>query len=49
MPLFDPGSFAVSPPGALFSEGQLEEFEARAAELNEAGDGDQACFYLYKP
>jgi SAM-dependent methyltransferase len=49
MPLFDPASFAVSPPGALFSEERLQEFEARAAELNRAGEGDQACFYLYKP
>lgn len=49
IPLSDPRSFLVNPPGSLFSGEEWQEFEARAAELNEAGDGDQACFYLYKP
>ena len=33
----------------LFSEQQIKEFKARASELNDTGQGDQACFYLYKP
>ena len=32
----------------VFSKPQIEEFKARAAELNNTGQGDQACFYLYK-
>jgi hypothetical protein len=49
IPLMDSRSFAVNPPGKLFSEERLREFEAQAAALNSTGDGDQACFYLYKP
>jgi SAM-dependent methyltransferase len=49
IPLTDPRSFTVNPPGKLFSEERLREFEAQAAALNATGDGDQACFYLYKP
>jgi SAM-dependent methyltransferase len=30
----------------LFSEKQIEEYRARAVELNEKMQGDQACFYL---
>ncbi len=33
----------------LFSKQQIEEFKARASKLNDTGQGDQACFYLYKP
>ena len=33
----------------MFSKQQIEEFIAMAKELNEEGQGDQACFYLYKP
>lgn len=33
----------------LFNETQLAEFRTRAEELNRRGEGDQACFYLYKP
>ena len=32
----------------IFSKKQIEEFKARAKELNQNNDGDQATFYLYK-
>jgi SAM-dependent methyltransferase len=34
--------------GALFSSQDIAEFKKRAEELNRAGTGDQACFFLSK-
>ena len=48
IPLYDPRSVYVNPEKSIFAPGQLESFEERAAELNEQGDGDMACFYLRK-
>jgi SAM-dependent methyltransferase len=33
---------------SIFSKEQIGAFKEKAAELNARGDGDQACFYLYK-
>ena len=33
----------------LYTDEEIRAFKARAEELNQHGDGDQACFYLYKP
>ncbi len=32
----------------LFSKQQIDKFKALSSELNDKGQGDQACFYLYK-
>lgn len=46
IPLGDPRSYGRSPSDSVFSEAQIEEFEVRAARLNEEGWGDQAVLYL---
>ncbi len=46
VPLTDPRSRWVNRRSELFTRRQLAGFRARAAALNAAGDGDQACFYL---
>ena len=46
IPLLDPRSYQVNPAGSLFTQAEMAAFEARARVLNEAGRGDQACFYL---
>lgn len=46
IPLADPRSHGRNPGDSVFSEAQIEEFEVRAARLNEEGRGDQAAFYL---
>ena len=46
IPLQDPRSYARNPRASAFSAGEIRTFEARAAELNACGEGDQACFYL---
>jgi len=48
IPLNDPGSYTVSPGKSIFSQDDIKKFKRRADELNKNGDGDQACFYLYK-
>lgn len=48
IPLRDGRSYAVNPGKSLFSKAQIESYEAKARELNETGEGDQACFYLRK-
>jgi SAM-dependent methyltransferase len=40
-----PGGFT----NITYNEAQLVEARTRAAELNRRGEGDQACFYLFKP
>lgn len=37
------------PADFMFSKEELQEFEDKAVELNQKGEGDQACFYLRKP
>jgi SAM-dependent methyltransferase len=48
IPLLDPRSFSRVTGRSLFSREVLADFEARAAVLNQQGDGDQACFLLRK-
>jgi len=40
-----PGGFQ----NITYNEAELVEVRARVEELNRTGEGDQACFYLYKP
>lgn len=49
VPLTDPRSFVTGDSGAMFSRAAVDAFDAEAAELNAAGRGDQACFYLQRP
>jgi SAM-dependent methyltransferase len=46
MSLMDPATRRPRDPAAVFGRRQVREWERRAAELNQAGDGDQAAFYL---
>jgi SAM-dependent methyltransferase len=39
-------SYGINPGGSVFTSGQVEEFAARAQELNNSNDGDQAAFYF---
>jgi SAM-dependent methyltransferase len=49
IPLRDPRSLNMNPAHRPFSPEELAAFNAHAAQLNAAGDGDSACFYLFKP
>ena len=49
IPLSDPRSYGVDPAASPFTPEEIAAFERRADELNRAGDGDQACFYLTRP
>jgi len=49
VPLRDPDTGRSRPDGSLFDRGRLAGFERRAAELNAAGDGDQAAFFFQAP
>ncbi|MBF2009680.1 MAG: class I SAM-dependent methyltransferase [Chlorogloeopsis fritschii C42_A2020_084] len=49
IPIMDNSSHAVNPKNSIFSKIQMKNFEAKATQLNEQKDGDQANFYLYKP
>jgi len=46
IPLHDPRSYAVDKKNSLFTENQINEWKKQAEELNNTGEGDQACFYL---
>ena len=48
IPLRDERSYKVRSTEAIFSDKEIRYFKEEAAELNENGAGDQACFYLYK-
>ena len=48
IPLADERSFFVNPSDSVFKAEELAAFDARAAELNRGGEGDQAVFYLRK-
>lgn len=48
IPMNDPRSFAINPAESLFTQADIEAFEAQAKVLNEIKQGDQACFYLHK-
>jgi SAM-dependent methyltransferase len=46
--LHDPRSLAVDKKSTIFSEDQKAAWKRQAGELNEKGEGDQACFYMRK-
>lgn len=46
IPLEDPRSLLTGPKDAIFTPDEVRQMEVRARELNESGEGDQACFYL---
>ncbi|NMF96724.2 class I SAM-dependent methyltransferase [Aromatoleum toluolicum] len=48
IPLLDPRSYEVNPESSIFTREQIQQYRQRAAQLNLAGDGDQACFYLVR-
>lgn len=48
IPLTDPRSHNNPNSGTIFTDAQIDEWRRRAEELNLAGRGDQACFYLRK-
>lgn len=48
IPMTDPRSYSVNPAASLFSQADIKAFEVQARTLNEARQGDQACFYLRK-
>jgi SAM-dependent methyltransferase len=41
-------SHGQNPSKSIFTKKQIRAFKKKAEALNHAGDGDQACFYLYK-
>lgn len=49
IPLRSKNSHAENSKRSIFSCKKLKEYRKRALKLNQAGDGDEACFYLYKP
>lgn len=48
IPLYDSRSHWLKSKDTIFSKQQLKEFKEQAKELNEANDGDMACFFLRK-
>lgn len=48
IPMNDPQTFRGAGESAIFTQRQHDEWKRQAAELNAAGRGDQACFYLKK-
>jgi SAM-dependent methyltransferase len=48
IPMNDPRSFAGVSETSIFTQEQIDDWEAEAARLNAEGRGDQACFYLRK-
>jgi SAM-dependent methyltransferase len=48
IPLSDERSYFVNPARSIFTDKQIADYAAHAAELNARGEGDQAVFYLRK-
>jgi SAM-dependent methyltransferase len=46
IPLFDPRSYSVDPAASPFTPNQIRTWDRRAAEVNDAGTGDAAAFFL---
>jgi SAM-dependent methyltransferase len=42
-------SYDVNPGKSVFSAQDIKRFKSKSKELNNIQEGDQACFYLYKP
>ncbi len=47
IPVLDSKSYAINPEASIFSQKQIDEFQAKAIQLNQEKNGDAACFYLY--
>jgi len=47
--MYEPGSYEIDPVTSIFSFDEIQRFRKLVRELNRTGQGDQACFYLYKP
>lgn len=48
IPLKDSARYLKDPQSSIFSQKQITEYRAKAIELNNKMQGDQACFYLCK-
>lgn len=48
IPLMDERSYKKTSSGSVFSEKDFSRFKEKSIELNNSGEGDQACFYLWK-
>jgi 2-polyprenyl-3-methyl-5-hydroxy-6-metoxy-1,4-benzoquinol methylase len=48
IPLYSQNSFLVNPSKSIFNKQEIKTFPKKAEELNLAGKGDQAVFYLEK-
>jgi SAM-dependent methyltransferase len=46
--LHDERSYAVNKANSVFSDTEINNWKKMAAELNEKGEGDQACFFLQR-
>lgn len=49
IPLTAANSYYCHPEKSIFTKKQIKAYKAHAEELNRKGEGDAACFYLYKP
>lgn len=47
--LRDENSYYENPAKSVFTKRIIKQFRKRAKQLNRTGEGDAACFYLYKP
>ncbi|MBA7518216.1 hypothetical protein ES705_10284 [subsurface metagenome] len=47
--LKDENSYYENPAKSIFTKRIIKQFRKRAKQLNRTGEGDAACFYLYKP
>lgn len=48
IPLRDRRSYFMDPVRSVFTSAQIAAFQRQAEQLNESGEGDQACFFLRK-
>lgn len=49
IPMRDKQSYYENPKKSIFNRRIIKKFKKQAVKLNKAGQGDAACFYLYKP
>jgi 2-polyprenyl-3-methyl-5-hydroxy-6-metoxy-1,4-benzoquinol methylase len=48
IPLRAENSYGINPKQSIFSKQDITSYRQRSEELNNANDGDSACFFLYK-
>jgi hypothetical protein len=46
IPMLDPATHLPPLPSTHFRRSEIRAFRSRSRELNLAGEGDQACFFL---